>query len=135
MRKRFPFVVTAILLTLSSVPAISLAQSTAEETEKAAASDLQAQRARYRSTIADLAAVESEILKLRNSELQSAFDDLESAVVGLEAKRKLLQQLEAQWAELDEDEKPSVEIEPLLNHSEQSKRQMLVDLVSSIEKV
>jgi len=90
--------------------------------------------ARYRSVINRLSAIESEILDLRNSRAQRDFDKVESALLKLQLKRKQLDELERQWRLL-EGGIPALDVEPRLNFTGQAKRQMLVELEGTKEKV
>ena len=120
---------------LLTVPAILSAQTISQKANESQALDLESRQAQYRSVILKLAETETEILKLKNSEAQREFENIKSALEGLQAKRKLLDSLESKWAELGEGNKSALEIEPGLNSTEQTERQMLVELESSKEEV
>ena len=118
-----------------TTPSALSAQEIAKEANGSQVSDLRSRRAKYRSVVAQLVDIESKILKMKSSNAQREFEGLKSTLEGLLAKRKLLLKLEGQWTELSEGKKPALEIDPTLNSSEQSKRQMLVELESSKENV
>lgn len=133
--RRLTFLAVTMLFCSTALmqPIVSTAQ-TVDEKPQSTTSNLQARQTKYRSLIAQLAKIETQILELRKSNVQREFDELESTLVQLHAKRKRLADLERQWKLLS-DGTPALEIAPRLNTTELTERQMLLDLESSKEKV
>ena len=127
----FPLIASLACFSLLSLPALISAQTNSAKTAKAQDSDLESRRERYRSLILQLAQTESEILNLKKSETQREFENVKSTLKVLQAKRKRLRDLESKWDELAGGKKSALEIEPGLNSSEQTERQMLIELESS----
>lgn len=118
-----------------TVPAKAPAQAVSKDAKGTPASELESRGAQYRSVILQLAEIESEILKLKKSDVQREFENLKLTLETLQSKRKLLRGLENQWSELGEGNKSALEIEPGLNSTEQTEQRMLVELETSKENV
>ena len=114
------------------------AQTPASENQNglSASSEAQTQtvQTKYWSVINQLSSVESEILDLRNSKAQRDFEKVESTLFKLQAKRKQLDKLEQKWRLLGAGT-PALEVEPRLNFTEQTQRQLLIELEATKEKV
>ena len=135
--QRNPFLLTVVLACFSmlTAPAFISAQTSSAKSDETQGSALEARREKYSSLILKLAEIESKILNLKKSETQREYENVKSKLEVLQAKRKRLRDLESKWDELAEGKKSALEIEPGLNSTEQTERQMLVELESSKSEV
>lgn len=136
-KRLLPLILVPFFCLVPTTSQSILAQSLAAQSDQASdqADSDSRDPARYRAVVGELLEVESEIKKLKDSEIQRDFEEARDTVIAIQAQRKLLRQLEEQWAELSDGDKAALQIDPLLNTSELSQRKMLIDLENSKEKV